>query len=637
MLFVPLWSSCIFFPPERIRVNAPVTTTSSGDWYRSEDGLLAELQSLVRPASSTVAIRGYSDLAEFRRGGQGVVYTATQTATRRRVAIKVMLETGRTSADTRRRFEREIDLVASLNHPNIVRVFDGGVTEDGRNYCVMQFIEGVSLDELIGRDSSANLGSPRNVAALFAKIADAVAFAHQRGVIHRDLKPSNVRIDPAGEPHVLDFGLAKPVGEAAADFSMMSVSGQFMGSLPWASPEQAEGATSRIDIRTDVYSLGVVLFQMLTGRFPYPVNGNLSEVLNNIRSSEPIAPQQLRRAIDDELSTIALKCLSKDADRRYQSAAELARDMRHYLAGEPIEAKRDSAWYALRKTMNRYRTAMRVGGAMLALSVAASVGMGYLYLRATDAEKTARDRLEQIEVANKAESQARHAAQDEAARATKIGGFLDKTLRFVDPWKHPGRDITPMREMLDDAVRRMEREFADEPAVEAALAATIGENYWTLGLFESSEKVLRRSVELNQRVHGDDHKSTMHAVYTLASMLTEYGRHSEAEALFRDLLATQRRVLNPDDPPIFRTLNNLGYDIDWQGRIAEAAELYQQSLQGMRTPARRRHSDWSVRRSGQHAPRTCHPALPRRDSARAERRATAARNSRTPARYGCYD
>lgn len=571
-------------------MNAPATSTSSGDWYRSEDGLLAELQSLVRPASS-VAIRGYSDLVEFRRGGQGVVYIATQTATRRRVAIKIMLETGRTSAETRRRFEREIDLVASLNHPNIVRVFDGGVTDDGRNYCVMQFIDGVSLDELIGKDADGLLGAPRVVAALFAKIAEAVAFAHRRGVIHRDLKPSNVRIDPTGEPHVLDFGLAKPIGEIAAEFSMMSVSGQFMGSLPWASPEQAEGATSRIDVRTDVYSLGVVLFQMLTGQFPYSVNGNLSEVLDNIRNSEPLPPQRLRSAVDDELSTIVLKCLSKDPERRYQSAAELARDMRHYLAGEPIEAKRDSAWYALRKTMNRYRTAMRVGGAMLAVSIAASAGMGYLYLRATDAEKTATDRLEQIQAANKAESAARQAAQEEAARATKIGGFLDKTLRFVDPWKHPGRDITPMREMLDDALRRMEREFADDPAVEAALAATIGENYWTLGLFESSESVLRRAVALSQRVHGPEHKGTMHAVYTLASMLTEYGKHAESEKLLRELLATQRRVLPADDPAIFRTLNNLGYDIDWQGRVAEAAEYYQLALDGLRRHLGDRHAE----------------------------------------------
>lgn len=553
--------------------------TAGSDWYRDDRALLEGLQTLHRPAAQFSGIRGYGDFHELRRGGQGVVYTATQLSTRRRVAVKVLLDAGLATEETRRRFEREIDLVAQLSHSNVVRVFDRGTTDDGRHYCVMEYIDGASLDQLMSGGANPFATIPGTL-RFFAKICDAVQYAHQRGVIHRDLKPSNVCVDRAGEPHVLDFGLAKPINVSAQPVTQFTHDGQFMGSLPWASPEQAKGSPSPIDVRTDVYSLGVMLYQLLTGKFPYEVAGPLPKVLENILTVEPTPPGRVRPEINEELSTLILKCLAKEPDRRYQSAGELARDVRHYLAGEPLEAKRDSAWYAVRKALGRYRTAARVSAAFLVVSVGATIWLALLWQRATAAERLAAERLQNVETARTAEKQAHKATAAEADKAKKITTFLDTTLRFVDPWKHPGRDITPLREMLDAATKRMQGAFAQQPEVEAALAGTLGFDYWTLGLFDQAEPLLRRSHELYRETLGSEHPSTFDALYNLASMLTERGRHSESEPLLRELVECERRVLGAEHEATLRATNNLAYDIDWQGRVPEAAELYQQALDG---------------------------------------------------------
>jgi formylglycine-generating enzyme required for sulfatase activity/tRNA A-37 threonylcarbamoyl transferase component Bud32 len=318
---------------------------------------------------------GYTILKEVHRGGQGVVYQAVQESTRRKVAIKVMREGPFASRADKARFEREVQVLGQLRHPHIVTIHDSGEAA-GLPYFVMDYIRGQPLDvHMAGKAHSIG-----DTLALFAKICDAVNAAHLRGVIHRDIKPGNIRVDEQGEPHILDFGLAK-VAPGDQAVSLMTVTGQFVGSLPWSSPEQAEGRSSEIDIRTDVYSLGVVLFQMLTGRFPYDVVGSMRDVLERITTAEPLRPSTIRRQIDDELDTIVLKCLHKEPVRRYQSAGELARDIGHYLAGEPIEAKRDSTIYVLRKHLRRYWIAIAVATAFVVfLAVAALVSMR-LYLR----------------------------------------------------------------------------------------------------------------------------------------------------------------------------------------------------------------------------------------------------------------
>jgi len=374
--------------------------TVVSDWYSDPGCVLAELQRAHRERAGRPTIDGYDDLEELHRGGQGIVYAATQRSTRQRVAIKVLREGIYASASERRRFEREIEVIATMRHPNIVRVYDSGVSRDGRLYCVMEYIEGSPLDDFVRRAAKAHGGTggrdANDTLRLLAKICDAVNYAHQRGVLHRDLKPSNIRIDESGEPHVLDFGLAKPLlaeGGEASIGSELSVAGQFMGSLPWASPEQVRGEP--LDIRSDVYSLGVVSYELLVRRFPYSVSENIRDVSNAILETEPARPDG---ALGSDIDTILLKCLAKPAAQRYQTVGDLGRDIRHYLAGEPIEARRDSTLYTIRKTLRRHRLA---AGAALAVLATVVLGLVISLVFWRDAVR-ARDRAIAAEVAAKA-------------------------------------------------------------------------------------------------------------------------------------------------------------------------------------------------------------------------------------------
>ncbi|MHC5115207.1 MAG: serine/threonine-protein kinase [Planctomycetota bacterium] len=337
---------------ERIAAQAPTSTESI---------------SLLRPP--TTSFPGYEVLREIHRGGQAVVYQAIQNATKRKVAIKVMRGGPLANAQERARFEREVRILGQLQHPNIIGIHDSGTTE-GWSYFVMDYLAGRPLDEsMAGGERSVD-----DTVRLMARICRAVNAAHLHGVIHRDLKPANIWIDTGGEPHILDFGVARIATGNVTDEpepQLMTMTGQFVGSLPWASPEQAEGNPADIDLRSDVYSLGVMLYQMLTGCFPYVVVGNMREVLQSILHSPPTRPGRLRRQVNDEVETIVLKCLSKDPERRYQSAGELARDLELYLDGEPIMAKRDSTWYVLRKSAVRHRWPIAA-----VLGVAAVLGSG---------------------------------------------------------------------------------------------------------------------------------------------------------------------------------------------------------------------------------------------------------------------
>jgi tetratricopeptide (TPR) repeat protein/tRNA A-37 threonylcarbamoyl transferase component Bud32 len=494
------------------------------------------------------------------------------------VAIKLLLNGALASESTRRRFEREIDLVATLQHPNIVRLYDSGTTAEGHPYFVMEYIEGTTLDDAIrtvaARPSespsrtrdSVSVSSLRATLSLFAKICDAVNYAHQRGVMHRDLKPSNIRLDPAGEPHVLDFGLAKSSLPTAVhtDQPTLSVSCQFMGSLPWASPEQAEGLTDRIDLRTDIYSLGVLLYQLLTGRFPYPVVGALPTVIENVRSAAPARPSSMRAGIDDELETIVLKTLDKEPARRYQTAGELAREIERYLRGEPIEAKRDSAWYIVRKTMRRYRLAAGVATGFLMLAVLVAITTSVLYKRALRAEQIAEQRRAQAEV------------EVEKVRRTKQ--FLQGMFGSLDPTQSVGRDAGLLRQILDDSASRVEAELAAQPEVEAPVRATIGATYASLGDYAAAEANLTAALKLYRTLPQPDEPEMLQALTDLAEVYQEQGRFAEAEPLAREALTGSGRVLGKEHRSTLTAANTMALLLHSMGNLGDAEQLFRETL-----------------------------------------------------------
>lgn len=356
------------------------------------------------PLMSSDGIGGYEILGEVHRGGQGVVYRAVQKSTKREVAIKVAFEILPQAGKRPHRFDREVELASRLNHPNIVSIFDSGTTVDGRCYFIMDYVHGLPVDQYV-RERELDL---LKTLELFISICDAVNHAHQRGVIHRDLKPSNILVDAEGIPRVLDFGLAKALGGAAAQFSsVVSAAGQLLGTVPYMAPEQLEGRPQAADIRTDVYALGVLMYEMLTGCLPYDVNMSPSEVLKAITEGSPALPSRAwnpvrgidRRTssrvranlcpIDDELDAITLRAMTRHPERRYQNAADFARDVRHYLAGEPVEAKRDRGFYVLKKLLYRYRFIASVAaGSILLLAGTLAVITG-LYVKVQEQRQVA--------------------------------------------------------------------------------------------------------------------------------------------------------------------------------------------------------------------------------------------------------
>lgn len=287
-------------------------------------------------------IPGYTVIAEASSGGQGAVFRARQETTGKTVAIKVIWGGALTGSRHRARFEREVEIMAKLDHPHVVPILDRGRTADGSLFLVMPFIEGCPLDEYIERLRGTKPPDLRQVLELFVMICSAVADAHKQGIIHRDLKPTNVRVDQRGKPHVLDFGLARAEADSHFDYMQsITMTGQIVGSLPWASPEQVSSGARPVDVRTDVYSLGVMLYQSVCGVYPYQIVGSIQEVLNNILTAEPVAPGRMPgafvRQIRPGLNAIILRALAKDPQRRYASAAALGDDLERYLAGRKLD------------------------------------------------------------------------------------------------------------------------------------------------------------------------------------------------------------------------------------------------------------------------------------------------------------
>jgi len=567
---------------------------------------------------------GYELIREIHRGGQGVVYLALQRATKRKVAIKVLHQGPFAGEKDRQRFEREVEILAQLNHPNIVAVIDSGSTAppvsesdltgaasattmpgaaarasspqpsaprpagvqaqapgyQGSFFCVMEYISGSPLDSWV-KDKKPGIDA---ILSVFVQICDAVNAAHLKGIIHRDIKPANIRVDHDGKPHVLDFGLARVgIGSTTGGDApeLMTMTGQFIGSLPWASPEQAEGAPEKLDVRTDVYSLGVMLYQMLTDKFPYQVIGMMRDVLDNILRAEPARPSTVRRQINNEVETIVLKCLSKERERRYQNAGDLGRDLGRYLNGEPIEAKRDSGWYVITKTARRHKVAVGVAAGFLLLIIGFGLAMAGLW-RDSERQRIAAEAA--TEAANEAtREKAAALLESEIARASSEAtrNFLERMLSAVDPTQSRGREVL-VTEVLEDAAARIERDAPNQPEVQADIRHIIGATYLSLGLAGDAEPFLRGAFDSRGRTLGPDADHTLHTQALLAHAVGLQGRWDAARELYTSLIASLQRTSPAGSRAAFLAMHDYGVLLRKAGRRDEAIHQSRGAVDGLR-------------------------------------------------------
>ena len=511
---------------------APTPLGSAAPDTLSSAGKPPATDSPAGDALAGIIIEGYEILRELHRGGQGVVFQAIQKATKRKVAIKVLREGPYASKSAKKRFEREIELVAQLKHPNIIAIFDSGTTADGWQYCAMDYVRGTQLNHHI-RENKLTLEETLNV---FKQVCDAVQYAHYKGVIHRDLKPSNILVDSEGNAKVLDFGLAKQmVGPIQ---TVVSITQEIIGTLPYMSPEQARGNPDHIDTRTDIYALGVILYEILTGHYPYPVVGQMADVLKHIAETPPIPPssqwtpdsgvtkrssKHLRAGkcpIDDELQTVILKTLAKERERRYQSAGDLAKDISHYLANEPIEAKRDSGWYVLKKAVSRHKMKIGAVAAFLAL-----MGLFGVTLLGKEHEKQSERLVSEGQQAEKLDRWATAWTKYDEALRLNPDNYL--ALCYAARWKKKEYFRQPnksrQRALLNESIALSDNAIERAKEIDRsshALWNMKSEALMALGELQQAEQANRRALALKPDFH--------EAKGTLAKILALQGKYEEA-------------------------------------------------------------------------------------------------------------
>ena len=575
--------------------------------------LAARRRPSASDASRTFAVPGYRVLGEIHRGGQGVVYQAVQESTRRKVAIKVLKEGTLADPTELARFDREVEVLSRLKHPHIVSIYDRGLIA-GHAYYVMDYIPGRSLDAHVAGAALAL----RDVLGLFHKVCEAVNAAHLRGVIHRDLKPSNIRVDEEGEPHVLDFGLAKLAQDPSSSAGAMTVTGQFVGSLPWASPEQAEGRSELLDVRTDVYSLGVILYQLLTRSFPYPVSGRMTEVVQSILHTPPARPSALVRDLERDVEVILLKCLAKDPERRYQNAGELARDLRRYLNGEPIEARPATSVYQLHQFARRNKalvTSVIAVILILAAATAVSVAFGVSEgrqrkaaeldrVRAEEAELQAQMRADELEQVAKFQ-EAQLSGIDVQTMGLRLrAGLLKNARTAAERLKLApealnariaelemliaGSDFTGLAlqaldaNVFQTALAAIGKQFADQPLVKARLLHTVAMTLRGLGLLEAATTPQQEALAIRRRVLGNDHPDTLASINQMGILLWTQGKLTEAEPYYQESLEGRQRVLGHEHPDTLESVSIMGGFLREQGKLAEAEPYCRAALESQR-------------------------------------------------------
>ena len=539
--------------------------------------------SIASVQSSFSTIGPYRLVQMVGTGGMGEVWRAEQTAPFHRTVALKLIKAGMDTRAVVARFESERQALALMEHPNIAKVFDAGATPEGRPYFVMEYVPGLSITGYCDKHRL----SIRDRLLLFTQVCEGVQHAHQKAIIHRDLKPSNVlvsEVDQKPVPKIIDFGLAKATGPRLSQATMYTEAGGVVGTPDYMSPEQANSSERNIDTRTDVYSLGVILYELLVGVLPFRSQGGglTPSILEKLRADEPTLPsskikalgesseesaekrqeepKSLRRHLRGELDWIVMKALEHDRSRRYGSPSELAADIQRYLNDEPVLAGPPSTTYRASKFVRRHRFGVAVAAAALILLVAFAVTM------ALQARRIAKER---------------DRANREAAASERVADFMTQMFKVSDPGETRGNSVTA-REILDKASKDVDSGLVNDPQLQAQMMNTMGTVYENLGLFGQAEPLLRHALEIRRRILGNSNKDTLKSMYQLSEVLTWKGNAAEAEKLCRESFEGRKTVLGLENRDTLTSMNWLVWILFIEGQYPEAEKLARQTVETTR-------------------------------------------------------
>ncbi len=541
--------------------------------YKTADGLSSPAWPDPSGADATVEgrqIGPYRLVRKLGQGGMGQVWLAEQTVpVRRQVALK-LVRVGLFDEAVLQRFQAERQSLAMMDHPAIAKVFDAGATPDGQPYLVMEYVQGSPITDYCNQRTLTIRGRLE----LMLAACEGVQHAHQKAIIHRDLKPANllvVDVDGRPTPRIIDFGLAKPATPPPGDQATFTRVGTFVGTPGYMSPEQGDPGTDDVDTRTDVYSLGAVLYELLTGTLPFEPDRKrpLDEVLRQLREEDPPRPSArvgptssaaaaergtdpgaLARQLRGDLDAITMKALERDRSRRYGSPAELAEDLRRHLLNQAVVARPPSRGYRLGKYVRRHRLGV-AGAAVIATLLTASA-----IVQAVQLQRITRER----------------------DRANRITDFMTSMFRVSDPSEARGNSVTA-REILDRASNDVEIGLAKDPWLQAQMMDVMGSVYSSLGLHSRARPLLERSVQIWRRTAGADSPNELASKHNLADTLGRQGRYAEAERLERETLEASRRVLGPSDAATLRSMASLAITVENEGRLQEAERLDRDAIE----------------------------------------------------------